>query len=86
MKQSQKIEDLELMISKLAKSKERTTRQLQGMKRNLHHSEAEAKEEKVKTYSSINQLKVELNNVKETLEETHTREKQVCLLCGDIRS
>ncbi|XP_046847870.1 coiled-coil domain-containing protein 170-like isoform X2 [Xenia sp. Carnegie-2017] len=64
MTQSQKIEDLELMISKLAKSKERTTRQLQGMKRNLHHSEAEAKEEKVKTYSSINQLKVELNNVK----------------------
>ena len=77
MEQSQKLDDLERLVSKLAKSKERTTRQLQGMKRDLHHNETEAKEEKAKTSSSMSQLRVELNSVKETLRETREREKQV---------
>ena len=82
MEQSQKLDDLERLVSKLAKSKERTTRQLQGMKRDLHHNEAEAKEEKAKTSSSMSQLRVELNSIKETLRETRDREKQVRGLAG----
>ncbi len=77
MEQSQKLDDLERLVGKLAKSKERTTRQLQGMKRDLHHTEADAKEEKAKRSSSMSQLMVELNSIKETLQETRTREKQV---------
>ena len=67
-------------MGKLAKSKERTTRQLQGMKRDLHHTETEAKEEKAKTSSSMTQLMVELNSVKEALQETRSREKQVRII------
>ena len=77
MEQSQKLDDLERLVGKLAKSKERTTRQLQGMKRDLHHTETEAKEEKAKRSSSMSQLMVELNSLKETLQETRSREKQV---------
>lgn len=77
MEQSQKLDNLERLVSKLAKSKERTARQLHGMKRDLHHNEAEAKEEKAKTSSSMTQLMVELNSIKETLQETRSREKQV---------
>ncbi|XP_028398523.1 coiled-coil domain-containing protein 170-like [Dendronephthya gigantea] len=77
MEQSQKLDDLERLVSKLAKSKERTTRQLHGMKRDLHHNETEAKEEKAKTSSSMTQLMVELNSIKETLQETRSREKQL---------
>jgi septal ring factor EnvC (AmiA/AmiB activator) len=77
VEQSQKLDDLERLVGKLAKSKERTTRQLQGMKRDLHHTETEAKEEKAKRSSSMSQLMVELNSLKETLQETRSREKQV---------
>ena len=82
MEQSRKLDDLEHLVGKLAKSKERTTRQLQGMKRDLHHTEADAKEEKAKRSSSMSQLMVELNTIKETLQETRAREKQVRGLQG----
>lgn len=77
MGQSQKLEDLEQLVSKLAKSKDRTSRQLQGMKRDLRVTETEAKEEQTKTSSSASQLMCELKAVKLTLEETRTREKQL---------
>ena len=47
------------------------------MKRDLLLTETEVKEEKSKTSNSMSQLMCELNNVKETLEETKAREKQV---------
>lgn len=77
LEQSQKLEDLEQLVSKLAKSKDKTSRQLQGVKRDLHLTETEAKEEKAKSSSNMNQLARELASVKETLEETRAREKQV---------
>lgn len=77
MEQSQKLEDMEQLVSKLAKSKDKSSRQLQGMKRGLRFTETEAKDEKAKISSSMSQLMVELNTVKETLRETKAREKQV---------
>ena len=77
MEQSQKLEDMEQLVSKLAKSKDKSSRQLQGMKRGLRFTETEAKDEKAKISSSMSQLMVELNTVKETLRETRAREKQV---------
>ena len=71
------MEDLERLVNKLAKSKDKTTRQLQGMKRDLLLTETEVQEEKSKTTNSMSQLMCELNNVKGTLEETRAREKQV---------
>jgi uncharacterized coiled-coil protein SlyX len=77
IEQERTIENLEQVLNKLAKSKQKTKEYLVDVKTELEASQSEARESKAKTNVSMSQILSELSTTKLALEETRIREKQV---------
>ena len=77
IKQYHTIEELEQAVNKLAKSKEKTAKELKTIKQELEMTETHAKTSQGKTEGTLSQVMSELSTTKEALTESKKREKQV---------
>ncbi|EDO48576.1 predicted protein [Nematostella vectensis] len=77
IEQCKTIEGLEQALNKLARSKQKTKEQLDGIKSELGVAESEARETRSKASMTQQQLRSELETTKLALEESRIREKQL---------
>jgi len=77
IKQYHTIEELEQAVNKLAKSKEKTAKELKTIKQELEMTETHAKTSQGKTEGTLSQVMSELSTTKEALTESKKREKQL---------
>ncbi|XP_031554608.1 coiled-coil domain-containing protein 170-like [Actinia tenebrosa] len=77
IEQERTIENLEQVLNKLAKSKQKTKEYLVDVKTELEASQSEARETMAKTSGSLSQVTSELNTTKIALEESRLRERQL---------
>ena len=75
--QKRSIQDLESVVNRLAKSKNKIDRKLAEKSSVLQSTEKQTKEELLKTTKNYQQIEKELQITKEALEEAQNREKQV---------
>ena len=75
--QKRTIEDLEAVVNRLAKSKNKADRQLAEKRQALKSTSKEKDIELEKTNSNFQQLEKELQLTKDALEEAQNRERQV---------
>ena len=75
--QKRKIEDLESMVNRLAKSRHKMDRKLSEKSDVLQLTEKQKKEALLKTTKDYEQMEKELRITKEALDDAQNREKQV---------
>ncbi|KAK3698829.1 hypothetical protein QZH41_016033 [Actinostola sp. cb2023] len=77
LEQERTIENLEQVVNKLARSKQKTKEYLVDVKSELGARESEARESKAQSSVTLHQIQSELGTTKLALEETRIREKQL---------
>ena len=77
MEQEKKIEELEGTVNKLARSKQKSSIELAGIKKELRSSAQLAKTDESERIATIQQLESQLKITHEALEEVKKRENQV---------